>query len=222
VKLTRFYRSHPRTLLAVAAGAIAYLLLPGPLRPAIRFILAWDLGIVLFLVLVTVMVLRATPALIRTRGLEEDETAWIILVAVAGAALASLAAIGAVLHDAKDLHGWAATRDVALAGGTILLSWLMTHTIFALHYAHAFYGDFDDPDGDPETPAGGLAFPEEKEPGYWDFLYFSFVVGMTCQVSDVQVTSRRLRRVTLGHGVLAFLYNTVILALSINIVAGLM
>jgi len=101
---------------------------------------------------------------------------------------------------------------------TIVCSWFATHTMFALHYAHRFYRD------DPRTPeadaTGGLNFPGDESPDYWDFLYFAFVIGMTSQVSDVQVTSRPLRRLVFWHGILSFIFYTVILALSINIVAS--
>jgi uncharacterized membrane protein len=100
----------------------------------------------------------------------------------------------------------------------VVASWTVTHTVFALHYAHHYYGDGPAPGADDDR--GGLAFPGEEPPDYWDFLYFSFVVGMTCQVSDVQVTSRAMRRMTLMHGVLSFFFNTVILALSVNLLAG--
>lgn len=91
--------------------------------------------------------------------------------------------------------------------------------MFALHYAHLYYRD--DRDGDDREKAAGLDFPQEKLPDYWDFLYFSLGIGMTCQVSDIQISSRSLRRLALIHGVLTFFFNTIVLALSINIVAGI-
>jgi uncharacterized membrane protein len=232
--LSRISRNRPRLFGSVLCGAIIYALLPGQLSAPIRFIIAWDLGILLYLALILDIIVRATPETVRFRAQREDERAWVILMLVVGAALASMIAIGIVLHQAKDLQGWLSTAAIALAGLTILLSWLMAHTMFALHFAHAYYGDDpDDDDEDPDTTeseahdpmadvAGGLDFPGKEDPDYWDFLYFAFVVGMTCQVSDVQVTSHRMRRLTLGHGLIAFLFNTVVLALSINILAGLL
>ena len=88
------------------------------------------------------------------------------------------------------------------------------HTVFGLRYAHAFYGDSDEVGQDRH--AGGLEFPGERMPDYFDFAYFSFVIGMTCQVSDVQITSRRMRRLALTHSVLSFGFNTVILALAVS------
>lgn len=215
----------PRLIGALLGGLIVYLLLPGAMAVPVRFIIAWDLGIVLFLVLILVMMTRSDPQKLRFRAQLEDERAWAILALMVGAALASMLAIGFVLHQARDMHGWIATLYVSLAGLTILLSWLMAHTMFALHFAHAYYGDHRGiGSGDKTRPAvaGGLAFPGEDSPDYWDFLYFSLVIGMTCQVSDVQVTSRRMRRLTLAHGLIAFLFNTVVLALCINLLAGLL
>jgi uncharacterized membrane protein len=232
--LNRISGNRPRLLGSALGGAIVYALLPHDLSAPIRFVIAWDLAILLFLALIFGIVARATPESVRVRAQREDARAWVILMLVVGAALASMIAIGIVLHQAKDLQGWLSSAAIALAGLTILLSWLMAHTMFALHFAHAYYGDDpDDDDEDPDTTeseahdpmadvAGGLDFPGKENPDYWDFLYFAFVVGMTCQVSDVQVTSHRMRRLTLGHGLIAFLFNTVVLALSINILAGLL
>jgi uncharacterized membrane protein len=103
---------------------------------------------------------------------------------------------------------------------TVISSWMLVHTVFGLRYAHAFYGDSDQPG--VHQHAGGLIFPGDRPPDYFDFAYFSFVVGMTCQVSDVQITSRRMRRLTLVHSVLSFGFNTIILALLINTVSGLL
>jgi uncharacterized membrane protein len=143
------------------------------------------------------------------------------LLLTVGAAAFSMAVIAVELHGMKDLPADGQWSHIALAAATIVCSWLVTHTMFALHYAHAYYGDAD---GNPDTidRAGGLEFPSTEHPDYWDFLYFSFVVGMTCQTSDVQVSRSGMRRLCLAQGVLAFFFNTVILALSINIAAGLL
>jgi uncharacterized membrane protein len=104
---------------------------------------------------------------------------------------------------------------IAIAG--MVLSWFFIHTIFTLRYAHIFYGDDDEK---PETHAGGLEFPDDKKPDYLDFAYFALVLGMTFQVSDVQITSKRLRRIAMLHGLLSFGYNTIMIALTINLIAG--
>lgn len=150
----------------------------------------------------------------------QDPGRLTILSLVTAAACASLLAIGFILHDAKHLSVLILMLHTGLSVVTIIGSWLLVHTIFAIHYAHEYYQD------DLSTPVlddmGGLEFPQETQPDYWDFLYYSFVVGMTSQVSDVQVTSRTMRRLTLIHGVLSFFFNTAILAMSINIIAGLL
>jgi uncharacterized membrane protein len=134
-----------------------------------------------------------------------------MLIAVSAACI-SLAGLALCLHGADGALPDQPTLRLILAAVTVLGSWSLIHTIFALHYAHLYYG----------MAAGGLIFPGGGDPNYWDFLYYSFVVGMTCQVSDVQVASPRLRRLTLLHGVLSFFFNTVILALAVSIGAGLL
>jgi uncharacterized membrane protein len=109
--------------------------------------------------------------------------------------------------------------DIIVAIAGMLLSWFLVHTFFALRYAHLFYGDHKTK---PDIHAGGLIFPSEQHPDYLDFAYFSFVLGMTFQVSDVQVTSKQLRRVAMLHGILSFGFNTFIVALTINVIAGMM
>jgi uncharacterized membrane protein len=144
----------------------------------------------------------------RAAQLDEDRIAFLVLPALA--ALASLGAIVAELGAKEAAH---APAHLALALATIILSWAFTHTIFALHYAHEFYSG-----ARPED--GGLAFPGKQQPDYWDFLYFSLVIGMTSQVSDVAVTAKSVRRTVAAHGVLSFFFNATLLALMVNIAAG--
>jgi uncharacterized membrane protein len=221
--LHRLTAGRPRLAAATLGGFLLYLLLPAAMPPASRLILAWDCGVAAFLALSLAMMAGASPQRMRFRAQLQDTSAWIILVLTIAAALSSIAAIFSVMQYAKEASGARAGLALALAGVTILLSWSFAHTMFALHYAHAFYGDRPTrAERHASGGAGGLLFPNEPNPDYWDFLYFSFVVGMTCQVSDVQVASRALRRLTLGHGLIAFLFNTVILALSINLAASLL
>ncbi|MEJ0067735.1 MAG: DUF1345 domain-containing protein [Pseudomonadota bacterium] len=158
------------------------------------------------------MMLRASVERMRKRAAQQDEGRVMILIATVAAVCISFFAIGFELHEAKGLPPDQAGWRVALAALTVLLSWSFTHTIFAIHYAHEDYRD---------GKADGLMFPGDQPPVYLDFMYYAFVVGMTCQVSDVQVADPMLRRLTLVHGVLAFFFNTVILALAINLAAGL-
>ncbi len=169
-----------------------------------------------FLALAWWMMNEATPQKMFRRSQRQDESRLAILTLVVTAACASLLAIGFMLKDSKgkQLPMSLLTLHITLAVITIVGSWLLIHTMFALHYAHLYYCQ-------DKGTAEGLDFPNEKQPDYWDFLYFSFVIGMTSQVSDVEVTSRSLRRLGLVHGVLSFFFNTAILAMSINIIAGL-
>jgi uncharacterized membrane protein len=210
----RHFHARPRVLVAAAVGIAVGLLLSQRYRdPIACAVLGWDAASLVFLVLALVMVARATSASMRRRAAIETEGRWVFLALMAGAAFFSMFAILGVMREAKGAGG-----DLALsllAGGTILLSWLLAHTVFALHYAHAYFNDLA-----ANRPCG-LDFPSKHDdPDYWDFLYFSFVVGMTAQVSDVQVLTQSWRRLVLAHGILAFLFNTIVLALSINLFAG--
>jgi uncharacterized membrane protein len=190
-----------------------YFLLSGWTGTATRLLIAFDGGAAVFLAAVWVMMATANPEGMRRRAELEDEGRYTELILSLVAAIAILLTIVFVLHDLKDLPSNLAALHVALAAGTILLSWFFMNTIFALHYAHGYYGD-----ADPSSnykPTGGLVFPGRPEPDYWDFLYFSFVVGMTFQVSDVQIEDHTLRRDVLAHGVLAFFFNVIIVALTI-------
>jgi uncharacterized membrane protein len=164
------------------------------------------------------MMARATTAGLRRRAAAEDEGRYVVLVLSAAVASAILLAIAFALHGVRGQPPGAAGLRAALATVTILLAWLFMNTMFALHYAHVFYGDADGP---AAADTRGLAFPGRAEPDYWDFLYFSFTIGMTFQVSDVQIEAHRLRRTALAHAVLAFFFNVAVLALTVNIVAGL-
>ena len=206
-----------RILLAVIIGVLVtwplWAALPFPYPMAI----GWIVGVTFFLGSTGVILSKATPERMRARARMQDPLRPLLFSVVIAAAAISFVALGFMLG--KDAGGHVAIGlRIVIAGLAVLASWTLTHTTFALHYAHLYYGD--NPLQKGEQDRGGLKFPEEGTPDFWDFLYYSFVVGMTCQVSDVQVTSRHMRRLTLGHGVLAFLFNAVILALAVNFIAG--
>lgn len=207
-----------RLLISSAVSGLVLVLLPSKLPLLTRVIIAWDSGVVCLLALALSMMLSSSPQKMRRRARRQDSSRWFILSSLVGAACASLLAIGFMLKDKKGLPAAILTLHVTLSGATVICSWLLMHTTFALHYAHSYYRD--DSETSIADDIGGLDFPREKQPDYWDFLYFSFVIGMTSQVSDVQITSRLMRRLALVHGVLSFFFNTVILALSINLIAG--
>jgi uncharacterized membrane protein len=205
--------SHPRlfvTTVGITIGSRAG-------RPGAVFLVALDGGALTFLTAVWVIMVRATPDSMRRRAEIEDEGRYTVLIFGTAAASAVLLAIVFELHGSKNAD--APGLHIVLAATTILLSWFFMNTIFSLHYAHGYYGDAD-PTSEYKA-VGGLVFPGQPKPDYWDFMYFSCVVGMTFQVSDVQIEDHSLRRIVLAHSVLAFFFNVVVLALTINIVAGL-
>ena len=209
--LARFWKLHARLFIAAAFGvAVALALLALPWRMPTRILIGWDIGFVLYLALSYRAAAHASIATIRQRAAINDDGAIALLVLATAAALASLAAVVAELGHAP---GW---YQVALGVSTILLSWAFMHWIFALHYAREFYGASGD------KHAGGLLFPGKDDPDYWDFLYYSLVVAMTAQVSDVQITSKAIRRLTTVHGVASFFFNVAVLALAVNIASSLM
>jgi uncharacterized membrane protein len=207
----RLWQLHFRLFLSAGFGAaVALALLTLPLRMPTRLLVGWDAGLVLYLVLSFWTMAHASVANIRERAAVYDEGAIALLVLTTAAALASLAAVVAELGHAPD---W---QRITLGVATILLSWTFMHLIFALHYAHEFYG------AGADDQIGGLIFPGNEDPDYWDFLYYSLVVAMTAQVSDVQITSKAIRRLTTAHGAVSFFFNVTVLALTVNIVSGLM
>ena len=206
----RIVRNRPRLFGSLGVGLVVALVLAAATvwRPATRALIAWDVCLTLYLVLASHLMAASTIEHIRQRAAAEDEGQVTILVLTVAAALASLWAIFAELGAGPGRR----PAHIALAGATILLSWAFIHTMFALHYAHEFYD---------EDVAGGLAFPGgEPEPDYWDFVYFSFVIGMTSQVSDVGITNRQIRRTAAAHGVVSFVFNAALLALTVNIAAS--
>ncbi|MGL5872127.1 MAG: DUF1345 domain-containing protein [Xenococcaceae cyanobacterium] len=210
--------ARPRLLVSIAIAGLTYILLPYSIKPITRSIGAWDAGAICFLSLAGIMMNKATPMKMRRSAQREDESRLAIFIAVVASACISLLAIIFLFKNSNGLAQWLLTLHITLALITIVVSWLLTHTMFALHYAHLYYRN--DSKSVDKVEFGGLDFPQEKQPNYWDFLYFSFGIGMTCQVADVQITSQSLRKLTLVHSVLTFFFNTIILALSINILAG--
>jgi uncharacterized membrane protein len=209
--LARFWHLHIRLIIAAVFGAAVMMaLLALPWRIPTRILVGWDAGVLLYLVLIWRLAANCSVQVIRYRAAVTDEGAIALLLFTTAAAVASLAAVIAELG-----HSPGPFR-IGLGVGTVLLSWFFMHVIFALHYAHEFYGEGRD------HRIGGLIFPGDEDPDYWDFLYYSLVVAMTAQVSDVQISSKTIRRLTAAHGVVSFFFNIAVLALGINIVSSLM
>jgi uncharacterized membrane protein len=208
--LLRVMHARPRLMLSLALALILLFSLPSTVRLATRLVLGWDIGVALYLGMVCSLMARSRPNHIREHAAREDEGRFAMLVLTVAAAVASL---GVILAELGTSQGGSRTPlQLALALVTIVLSWFFIHTIFALHYAHEYYG--------AGSKKSGLAFPGDDHPDYWDFAYFSFVIGMTCQVSDVAIVSKPIRRIANGHGIVSFFFNTALLALTVNIAAS--
>jgi uncharacterized membrane protein len=211
----RVARLHAKLMIAAVVGLAVIVLAPGDFRLPTRLLIGWDVGVGLYLALIHPTILRADVERIRQRAREQDEGAFAILLLSIGATLASLVAVVFELGGSKQAPPDQAIIQVLLAMTTILLSWSFVHTIFSIHYAHEYYGERSD------GLIGGLKFPDDKNPDYWDFLYFSLVIGMTSQVSDVAITSKVIRRLAAVHGVLSFFFNLTVLALTVNMISNL-
>jgi uncharacterized membrane protein len=212
----RLARLHARLLISIAAGVIVTLSLTATdWYMATKLLLGWDIGVMLYLALVYQLVVTCGIDEIRRRAAEDDEGALALLILTGLSGLAIMGAIVAELGIAKVSGQPRSGLGVALAMATILVSWAFVHTIFALHYAHEYYGERGD------HAIGGLTFPGRQSPDYWDFVYFSVVIAMTSQVSDVVITSKIIRRIVIVHGVLAFFFNVAVFALTVNIVSNL-
>jgi uncharacterized membrane protein len=212
----RMARLHARLFVAVLVGLAVIATLPPDWQLSTRQLAGWNVGLALYLVLIHNVIWRCDVARLRRRAKEQDEGGFAILLLSMAATLASLVAIVFELGGSKQAGHDHMVIHVLLAMATLLLSWAFMQTIFSLHYAHEYYGEGRD------KKLGGLHFPGENEPDYRDFLYFSLVIGMTSQVSDVAITSRSIRRVAALHGVLSFFFNLTVLALTVNMISNLL
>ncbi len=206
----RIWRDRPHLLMALALFVVsgAALLATG-VGIVNALLLAFDLAAAVFLGVLAWMFNHSPPAHMRKHAQALDTGRWGVLLSAVGLSIVILVALGNELKAAHD----GGLLPLVVGVLSVVLSWLFLNTMFAVHYAHGYYGDFGD-------EHAGLEFPSTPKPDYWDFAYFSIVVGMTFQVSDVQITSNYLRRVVLMHSVIAFFFNVFIIAITVNIVAG--
>ena len=220
--LGRFVVGRPRLLASLAAGVIGFVLLETTALPLVtRLLLAWNVGTWLYIGLYLAMIATSDERVIRWRARITDEGQFLILVLASLAAVASLAAIFAELSLAKDLKGSSKDLALGLSGATVLSAWVFIHLTFALHYAHQYFDETKAVEGEKPTLRGGINFPDTENPDYWDFMYFSFIIGVASQTADVSIGSKVIRRTSLVHSILAFFFNSAILALTINIAASL-
>lgn len=204
--------------IALAVAVLAFAAQPGSISWHTRTVFAWDLGSLAYLVLAWLTLAGSDAEGTRSHAQAQDQRGYVIFLFVVGAACASIVAIGFVAGTIRDLPFWTRAWHLALTIVALASSWLLIQTVFAFHYARRYYGGphYGSKVGAP------LVFPGGREPDYLDFAYYSFVVGMTSQVSDVAVASRSMRRLTLVHAVLAFVFNIAVLALSISIIASVL
>ena len=207
-----------RLFAGIAAGLVVLALLPAHHRLLARALIAWDTGALVFLLLIATMFSRRDHLHLPHDAAAQEEGEWTIFAVTLAGVMASFAAIVGEFAVTKSIPRVDRYAHIGLVVATLLLSWLVTQTLFALRYAHEYYSSRRH-DGKPD---GGLLFPGTHPPDYWDFAYFSLVLGMTFQVSDVQIASRKFRRLALLHGFLSFVFNTVIIALSVNVGASLL
>lgn len=215
------FDAHVRLFISLIASGIALFLCWGHFSAPATVLITWIAFALMIIIMDWIIIMSSHPMEVRRIASIEDSSRTLIFLFVIIASLISMLAIFFLLKSSKELSPEAVTGHVLLAMTSVIISWWLVHTIFALRYAHMFYAT--DPDDDQKKkPLGGLEFPgKEKDPDYLDFVYFSFVVGMTFQVSDVEISSRFIRRLAWIHGLIAFAFNTAIVALSINVISGL-
>ncbi len=207
----------PRVVVGVAVGIAVLLLLPQELPISVRAAAAWCSGGAIYLILAFQVMHRFHSDHIRTRAARQDDSSIVILALILLALFASFAGIMGLLTLAKDVTGEGKVLYLALATVTIFISWMVMQVAFALHYAHEYYA----PDNLGKDTPGGLAFPGDEHPDYWDFLYFSIAIGAGSQTSDVNIRSKVLRQLVTLHSVVSFFFNTMVLAMMINLAAGI-
>jgi uncharacterized membrane protein len=223
MRVRRFFRSifHRRSLMqGLAAGLFALAavwFVPSALRPSSRMIIAWDLGLIVFFVSLFAVMRGETPEGLRVWSAKLQASRRTVLLVAAATAAWALLTVFVEMKLAKADHGLMQGLRVAMVILTVALSWLFVQTAFALDYAHEFF-DRDQAGGD----RGGLAFPGGEAPDFWDFLHFAVIIGAAAQTADISLTSKAMRRLVTVHSLIAFSFNAVILALAINLTAGLL
>jgi len=212
--------AHHRLAIAGTIALGVFLIARDRLQTPASVVITWDAYALATLAMAWTSIVLEHPRELRRNTSLQDSGRTAIFVLLLLAAVASIFSVVLLLGPARNSSdGWAPLH-IVLGFLAVACSWTLVHTIFTLHYAHRFYGPGDA--GTETKHAGGLDFPETEEPDYLDFAYFSFVIGMTSQVSDVQITSRPMRRLGLLHGVISFGFNTMVLALGINVLSGLL
>jgi uncharacterized membrane protein len=211
--MKKLFTAHPRLWISTMAGTAIFFVLPGPWATISRVLVAWNCGVLLFLLLLFLWMRSLSAKQICLRFAEEDESAPVVVVMVTTAALLSLVAILSILSTIKQVSGAERLGHELLAALTVVDSWLLVPTIFTVQYADMFYSA-----SESDRP---LHFPKTTMPVFWDFAYFSFTIAAACQTSDVSTTEVGIRKVVIAHTLISFLFNASILGFAINVSAGL-
>jgi uncharacterized membrane protein len=211
--------AHHRVFIGCCLALLTFFALHGRVTFPAQLVVSWDVFALTIVVLAWIVIVTKDPYEARRNARLQDASATFLFVLVISAATASLLAVGLLLGTAKNLSQSALAWHIVLSVTAVVLSWMLVHTIFALRYSLLYFRDAHKLER--HAISGGLIFPGKESPDYFDFAYFSFVVGMTCQVSDVQISASKLRRLVLVHGLISFAFNTAILAMFVNIIAGL-
>jgi uncharacterized membrane protein len=206
----RHLRFYSAAVLGIVVGVLA-----GQMAPRLEVVLGADTFFAVYLLLMTPLVVRATPDKLRRLAASEDEGISVIVAIAVSAVAVSLGSIFFLLAQSEKPDA----TQLLLTLASAPLGWLMLHTVAALHYAHRYYSV--DAQGGESKEAGGLRFPDCSEPHAWDFIYHSFTIGMTAQVSDVTVVSTSMRQIVLVHSVIAFVFNTILIAIAVNAAVAL-
>ena len=201
-----------RVTVAMLAGAVAGAVISLFTVPSAAILAGWDVAVVIYVTWVWIAVWRLDPGTTARLAKREDPSTAVADLVVVGAGTAMLAAVGFALAKAGQATGGMKAFLVTLGLLSVVLSWIVVHTVFALRYARAYYSE----------PIGGIAFNEAEPPNYVDFAYYAFTVGMTFQVADTNITLRSIRRTTLHHALLSYLFGSVLLGVVINVVATLL
>ncbi|MDR3407046.1 MAG: DUF1345 domain-containing protein [Methylovirgula sp.] len=217
----RVVRARPRLFISLAFGVLVGFLLPSDWRVITRILIGWNSGIFFYFVAVAGMVISADRDSMARRAVEQDDGRLTILFLTVVAATAAFGAIFYQLLMVKDVHGLQRAFHLLLAATTVISAWAFIHVMFALHYASECFSERELKTSPAAKAHGGLRFPGDETPDYFDFFYFSFVIGVACATADVNITSRMIRRTATIHCIVAFFFNSAVLALTVNIAAGL-
>lgn len=205
----------PRVFLGATAGNLALIALPDVFKPAVRYALAWDIGGLVYIVLALHLMMRFNADKLKARAARADDGGAVILILILVAIMASFAAMTGLAGEAKEAPKAEKLLYLGLAGLTLFVSWMVTQLVFTIHYAHQHFRH------SVQNQEPALAFPNDDKPDYWDFFYFATSIGATSQTSDVSIRSKAMRRLVTLHAVVSFFFNTMVLAITINIAAGL-